>query len=57
MKIKDEIKTEECSQCRGKGYVLKVYSFAAIKSDTQCPVCDGYGFVIVESQKKVSPLK
>jgi len=48
MKKEGEVKTKKCSQCNGRGAVSYVYSFGAIESTIQCPVCDGYGFVIVE---------
>ena len=48
MKKEGEVKTKKCTQCGGEGRVSKVYSFGAIRTTVQCPVCDGYGFVIVE---------
>ena len=55
MKKEGEVKTKECSQCKGLGFVKKIYSFGAIESVAQCPVCEGYGFVIVEEKNKSKP--
>ena len=52
MKKENEVKTKECYQCKGLGVVKKVYSTAAIQSTTQCPVCEGYGFVILNQIKE-----
>lgn len=51
MKKEGEVKTKECPQCKGSGTVKKVYNFGAIKSIAQCPVCDGYGFVIIKEKE------
>ena len=47
MKTEDEVKTKMCSQCKGLGSVKRVYNINAIELTTQCPICDGYGFVII----------
>ena len=47
MKKEGEVKTKVCVQCSGLGKVKKVYVFGAIETVAQCPVCDGYGFVIL----------
>ena len=50
MKKEGEIKTKLCSQCHKTGRVYKVFQYGAIKTAIQCPVCDGYGFVIIEKK-------
>ncbi|MCP6727324.1 MAG: hypothetical protein KJI69_04945 [Patescibacteria group bacterium] len=48
MRKEGEVETKTCSQCKGYGEVSKVYSYGAIRTRVQCPVCDGYGFVIIK---------
>ena len=56
MKKENEVKTKPCPQCEGQGYVKKVYSYPKFGISGQdlveCPVCDGYGFVIIETPSK-----
>ncbi len=55
MKYEDEVKTKPCPQCGGTGRVKKIYNFGGIESTAQCPVCDGYGFLITKENKRANP--